>query len=64
MEDRAKGVILGKGHLNCLDVFKALKDVNFPADGALSLEYEENESNPLDDIRQCVAVAREALAKV
>lgn len=64
MEDRAKGVILGKGHLDCLDVFKALKDVNFPADGALSLEYEENESNPLDDIRQCVAVAREALAKV
>ena len=64
MEDRAKGVILGKGHLNCLDVFQALKAVYFPADGALSLEYEENESNPLDDIRQCVAVAREALAKV
>jgi len=64
MEDNAKGVILGVGHLNCLEVFQALKNVGFPADGALSLEYEENESNPLDDIRQCVAVARAALAKV
>ena len=64
MEDNAKGVILGAGHLNCLEVFQALKNVGFPADGALSLEYEENESNPLDDIRQCAAVAREALAKM
>jgi len=64
MEDKAKGVILGVGHLNCLEVFQALKNVGFPADGALSLEYEENESNPLDDIRQCVSVARAALAKV
>jgi inosose dehydratase len=64
MEDKAQGVILGKGHLNCLEVFQALEKVNFPSDGALSLEYEENMSNPLDDIRQCVVVAREALAKV
>jgi len=64
MEDKAKGVILGVGHLNCLEVFEALKNVGFPADGALSLEYEENESNPLDDIRQCVLVARTALAKL
>ncbi len=64
MEDKAQGVILGRGHLNCLEVFQALKNVAFPSDGALSLEYEENMSNPLDDIRQCVAVAREALAQV
>ena len=30
----AKGVILGKGHLDVEGVFKALREVNFPADGA------------------------------
>ena len=64
MEDKAKGVILGQGHLDCLAVFHALAMVGFPEDGALSLEYEENKDNPLEDIRQCVSVARAALAKV
>ena len=64
MQKNAKGVVLGRGHLNCLEVFQALKNVEFPADAALSLEYEENVSDPLDDIRQCVSVAREALAKI
>jgi sugar phosphate isomerase/epimerase len=43
-------------------VFAALEQVGFPADGALSLEYEENPKNPLDDIRECLRVAQEALA--
>jgi inosose dehydratase len=64
MEDKAKGVILGKGHLDCLSVFQALASVGFPEDGALSLEYEENKDNPLADIRECVSVAQAALAKV
>ncbi|HEV2971270.1 MAG TPA: sugar phosphate isomerase/epimerase family protein [Pirellulales bacterium] len=59
----AKGVILGKGHLDLVGVYKALKKVNFPADGALSLEYEENAKNPLPDVKECVAAAREARAK-
>ena len=59
----AKGVVLGKGHLDVLAVYKALLKVNFPADGALSLEYEENPKNPLPDVRACIAVAREAEAK-
>lgn len=63
-QDKTKGVILGQGHLDLAGVFQALKQVGFPADGALSLEYEENPQNPLDDIRQCLAVAREAAAKV
>ena len=54
---------LGRGHLDVLGVFAALKQVNFPINGALSLEYEENPNNPLDDIRQCVQVANDALAK-
>ncbi len=59
----AKGVILGKGHLDVVEVFKALKRVNFPADGALSLEYEEHPDNPLDDVRACLAIASEAAQK-
>jgi inosose dehydratase len=59
----AKGVILGRGHLDVVGVYKALRQVNFPADGALSLEYEENPKNPLPDVKECVAVAREAAAK-
>jgi inosose dehydratase len=42
-------------------VFEALVKADFPADGALSLEYEENPSNPLADIRECVAVAKAAM---
>jgi len=59
----AKGVILGKGHLDVVAVYKALKKVNFPANGALSLEYEEHPKDPLADVKECVAVAREARAK-
>jgi inosose dehydratase len=62
MQDKSEGVILGKGHLNCAEVFDAMQQVGFPADGALSLEYEEHPDNPIEDIRQCVAVAKAALS--
>ena len=58
-----QGVILGKGHLDCEGVFKALKKVNFPADGALSLEYEENPANPIADVQACLAAAAEGAQK-
>jgi sugar phosphate isomerase/epimerase len=61
MQDKSEGVVLGKGHLDCAEVFSALVQVGFPSDGALSLEYEENPTNPLDEIRQCVAVAKAAM---
>ena len=64
MQDRTKGVILGKGHMDVPAVMAALVQVNFPADGALSLEYEENEKNPLADIRECRRVALEAIDKL
>ncbi len=64
MKDKTHGVILGKGHLNVAAVFDALVETKFPADGALSLEYEENPNDPLEDIRQCVKVARDALKQV
>jgi len=57
---QTKGVILGEGHLDVVGVFKALQKVNFPADGCLALEYEENPKDPLADVRACLAVADEA----
>ena len=64
MKDKTHGVILGKGHLNVAAVFDALVETKFPSDGALSLEYEENPKDPLEDIRQCVKVARDALKQI
>jgi sugar phosphate isomerase/epimerase len=60
----AKGVILGKGCLDVEGVFKALKHVNFPADGYISLEYEEKPDDPIADIQECLAVASAAAQKV
>ncbi|MEZ6129825.1 MAG: sugar phosphate isomerase/epimerase [Planctomycetaceae bacterium] len=64
MQDKTKGVILGKGHLNVEEVLTELQLAGFPANGAFSLEYEENEKNPLADIRECVAVAKAAMKAV
>ncbi|NOY43505.1 MAG: sugar phosphate isomerase/epimerase [Planctomycetes bacterium] len=64
MKDKTEGVILGEGHLDVEGVFAALAAVDFPADGCLSLEYEENKDDPIDDIRRCMDIARKAAAKV
>ena len=61
MEDKAEGVILGKGHLDVARVIDALIAVDFPSDGALSLEYEENPKDPIADIRACYTVAKSAI---
>jgi sugar phosphate isomerase/epimerase len=58
-----QGVILGKGHLDVVGVFKALRKVKFPEDGCLSLEYEEKPESPIEDIKQCLAVAAEGAQK-
>jgi inosose dehydratase len=44
-------VIIGTGHLDLVGLFKALKDTDFPADGAISLEYEAKPENPIDDAK-------------
>jgi len=64
MKGNAKGTILGKGVMNLEEVFKALKAVKFPADGALSLEYEENPKDPIADLKQCFDNAAAAAQKV
>lgn len=56
-------VIIGKGKLDVVGLFKALREVKFPADGALSLEYEANPANPIDDMKSCLEVAKDAIAK-
>jgi sugar phosphate isomerase/epimerase len=60
---KSSNVVLGKGHLDVVGLFKALRRIKFPADGALSLEYEANPENPIDDVKACLAVAKEAIAK-
>ena len=59
----AKGVILGKGCLDVEGVFKALRQVNFPDDGYVSLEYEEKADDPIADIQECLAIAEAAAQK-
>ncbi|MFM8413414.1 MAG: sugar phosphate isomerase/epimerase family protein [Planctomycetota bacterium] len=63
MQDKTKGVILGQGHLDVPAVMQALVAVGFPADGALSIEYEENPKDPIADLEACVAAARAALGQ-
>lgn len=56
-------VVLGQAHLDVPGLFKALRETNFPKDGSLSLEYEANPANPIDDMKACLEVVKEALAK-
>lgn len=63
-EERSRNVVIGRGHLDVVGLFRALKETQFPADGALSLEYEANPDNPIDDMKQCLEVARKAIAEV
>ena len=64
MEKVSHNTIIGEGHLDVVGIFNALKKVKFPADGSISLEYEANPQNPIDDIKQCIEVAKDAIAKV
>ena len=63
-EKQSHNVIIGSGHLDLVGLFKALRQIKFPADGALSLEYEANPANPIDDMKQCLEAARAAIAKL
>lgn len=60
----SQNVVIGKANLDVVGLFRALRDTKFPADGAISLEYEAHPDNPLDEMKQCLAVAREAIAKI
>jgi inosose dehydratase len=60
---KSANVVIGKGHLDVVGLFRALRQVKFPSDGALSLEYEANPDNPIDDMKACLQVAKDAIAK-
>lgn len=60
--ERKTDVVFGKGVLDVPAVLKALKEVQFK--GYISLEYEANPSNPDPDMAACLAVLRDAVAKV
>jgi inosose dehydratase len=60
---RSANVVIGKGHLDVVGLFKALRKVKFPADGSLALEYEANPKDPITDMKACLEVAKEAIAK-
>jgi inosose dehydratase len=64
MKDKSEGVVLGKGHLDVAGVMDALIAVDFPSDGALSLEYEENPKDPIAEIRACYEIAKAAIDRV
>jgi len=56
-------VVIGSKFLDLVSLFKAMKEVKFPADGSISLEYESNPQNPIDDVKQCLAAASAAIEK-
>jgi inosose dehydratase len=60
---KSPNVVIGKGHLDVVALFKALRQIKFSHDGALSLEY-ENTENPIDDLKACLAAAKEAIARL
>ncbi len=57
-----KFTILGEGDLNVVGCLKALKKLDYKH--SLSLEYEENEQNPVSDIEVCLKAVREAVMKL
>lgn len=53
-------IVLGKGFLDVPAFFSALREVGFPGDGVLSLEYLENPESPMPGIRECLQIASAA----
>jgi sugar phosphate isomerase/epimerase len=62
-KEQTHDVVIGSSYLKLVDLFKALQDVSFPDDGSISLEYESSPDNPIDDIKQCLVAASQAIAQ-
>jgi sugar phosphate isomerase/epimerase len=52
--------IIGEGGLDLPGVLAAMKDIRF--DGYLSIEYEGNADDPVDEVKACIKKVTEALA--
>lgn len=62
VKDAKTFTVLGRGDLRTVDLLKALANHHY--DYCLAIEYEENPENPFDDIKDCLAEARRAIAEV
>lgn len=54
--------ILGEGELDVVGCLRALRKLDYQR--SLSLEYEENEQNPISDIELCLKAVRDAVTKL
>jgi inosose dehydratase len=60
VKDAKTFTILGEGDLKLADLFRALAKIDYSY--CMALEYEENPSNPIADIRACLDAAAKAAA--
>jgi sugar phosphate isomerase/epimerase len=61
VKDAKTFTIMGKGDLRTVDLLKGLAKLQYGY--CLALEYEEHPEEPSADIRECLAVTRDAVAK-
>ena len=61
VKDAKEFTVLGRGDLRTVDLLRVLARNHY--EYCLAIEYEENPSNPADDIRICLADARRAIAE-
>ena len=59
-----ESVVLGRGLLDLGGVFRALRQVGFPADGAVSIEYETDSATRVQDVMDCLTAAKSSAAKL
>ncbi len=59
-EGKPEDVIIGTGELDLPGLMGRLQDVGF--EGFLALEYEGNAEDPLEEVKECARVVREAIA--
>lgn len=62
VKDATRFTVLGKGDLDLGGCLRALRELNFRE--VLALEYEENPSQPIADIQECLAAVRAAVARL
>jgi sugar phosphate isomerase/epimerase len=60
VKDATRFTIMGEGDLRTADLLRTLARLNYRS--GLNLEYEENPKAPMDDIRACLKVTRDAIA--
>ncbi|MFO0691860.1 MAG: sugar phosphate isomerase/epimerase [Myxococcota bacterium] len=59
----ASGCLLGEGRLDLVACFRALREIGFRPDGALSLELERDGDTLLEDVKTCLRSAERAAAE-